>query len=77
MPGGAAMHDPLALALANDETLGTFETTRVSISWGGRPPTLKITLMTGMSIVGKMSVGIRRIDTTPPMTISIAITMKV
>ena len=30
-----------------------------------------------MSIVGKMSVGILRIDSTPPMTMSIAITTNV
>jgi purine nucleosidase len=34
--GGAAMHDPLALALAIDETLGTFETTRVEVETDGQ-----------------------------------------
>jgi len=34
--GGAAMHDPLALALAIDETLGTFETTRVETATDGQ-----------------------------------------
>jgi purine nucleosidase len=33
--GGAAMHDPLALALAIDESLGTFETTRVEVETDG------------------------------------------
>ena len=33
--GGAAMHDPLALALAIDETLGTFEATRVEVETDG------------------------------------------
>ena len=33
--------------------------------------------MTGMSISGKMSVGISRIAKTPPMTMSIAITTNV
>ena len=33
--GGAAMHDPLALAFAIDETLGTFETTRVEVETDG------------------------------------------
>jgi purine nucleosidase len=34
--GGASMHDPLALALAIDETLGTFETTRVEVETDGQ-----------------------------------------
>ena len=34
--GGAAMHDPLALAFAIDETLGTFETTRVEVETDGQ-----------------------------------------
>ncbi|MDH5223659.1 MAG: nucleoside hydrolase [Actinomycetota bacterium] len=34
--GGAAMHDPLALALALDESLGTFETTRVEVETDGQ-----------------------------------------
>ncbi|MEX0651074.1 MAG: nucleoside hydrolase [Actinomycetota bacterium] len=33
--GGAAMHDPLALALAIDESLGTFQTTRVEVETDG------------------------------------------
>lgn len=33
--GGAAMHDPLALAMAIDESLGTFETTRVEVETDG------------------------------------------
>lgn len=33
--GGAAMHDPLALALALDPTLATFETTRVEVETDG------------------------------------------
>lgn len=36
MTGGAAMHDPLALALAIDPALGTFETTRVEVETEGR-----------------------------------------
>ncbi|MET0800717.1 MAG: nucleoside hydrolase [Actinomycetota bacterium] len=35
VPGGAAMHDPLALAFAMDETLGTFETTRIEVETDG------------------------------------------
>ncbi len=35
VPGGAAMHDPLALAFAIDESLGTFETTRVEVETEG------------------------------------------
>jgi purine nucleosidase len=35
VPGGAAMHDPLALAFAIDEALGTFETTRVEVETEG------------------------------------------
>lgn len=35
VPGGAAMHDPLALAFAIDESLGTFETTRVEVETDG------------------------------------------
>lgn len=34
--GGAAMHDPLALALAIDERLGTFQTTRVEVETDGQ-----------------------------------------
>jgi purine nucleosidase len=34
-PGGAAMHDPLALAFAIDGSLGTFETTRVEVETEG------------------------------------------
>jgi hypothetical protein len=33
--------------------------------------------MTGMSMSGKMSVGIRRMESTPTMTMSIDITMNV
>jgi purine nucleosidase len=35
VPGGAAMHDPLALAFAIDETLGSFEPTRVEVETEG------------------------------------------
>jgi inosine-uridine nucleoside N-ribohydrolase len=35
VPGGAAMHDPLALALAIDESLGTFERTRIEVETDG------------------------------------------
>lgn len=35
VPGGAAMHDPLALAFAIDGSLGTFETTRVEVETEG------------------------------------------
>ena len=35
VPGGAAMHDPLALAFALDECLGTFETTRLEVETEG------------------------------------------
>ena len=34
--GGAAMHDPLALAFAIDPALGTFETTRVEVETEGQ-----------------------------------------
>ena len=34
--GGASMHDSLALAFAIDETLGTFETTRVEVETDGQ-----------------------------------------
>jgi purine nucleosidase len=35
VPGGAAMHDPLALAFAIDESLGTFEHTRIEVETDG------------------------------------------
>jgi hypothetical protein len=50
---------------------------RRSISSGGRPAYCQITETTGMSISGKMSVGVRTSESTPKMTTSSAPTMNV
>ena len=50
---------------------------RRSISSGEMPPYDQITLTTGMSTSGKMSVGMRRIDTMPSSATTIAATTKV
>src|SRR5205809_247131 len=52
-------------------------TMRPSTSFGDSPLNCQMTEMTGMLISGKMSTGVRAIVRTPPMAISIAITMKV
>jgi len=52
-------------------------TKRFSISSGATPGKLQITLTTGMSILGKMSVAMRVIVTMPMSTIRMAITVKV
>src|SRR3954464_2089423 len=48
-----------------------------SISSVERPLYVQTTLTTGMSILGKMSVGVLRMLATPSITISSAMTMKV
>src|SRR5579871_2211203 len=50
---------------------------RSAISWGDMPVYDQTTLTTGISIWGKMSVGILAIATAPRTTIRIAITTKV
>ncbi len=52
-------------------------TNRPCISSGATPGKLQITLTTGMSMLGKMSVDIRMMVTTPNKTIKMAITVKV
>ena len=52
-------------------------TMRPSTSFGESPVYCQMTETTGMLIAGKMSTGVRAIVRTPPMAISIAITMKV
>jgi len=52
-------------------------TKRFSISSGATPGKLQITLTTGMSIFGKMSVAMRVIVTIPMSTIRMAATVKV
>src|SRR5437879_2256262 len=47
------------------------------MSSAGRPVKVKTTLMTGMLIFGKMSVGVRREEAMPKFRISRAITMNV
>ena len=48
-----------------------------SISSVERPLYVQTTLTTGMSMLGKMSVGVRRMAATPSITMSSAITMNV
>ena len=52
-------------------------TMRPSTSFGDRPENCQMTEMTGMLISGKMSTAVRAMVSTPPMAISIAITMNV
>src|SRR5689334_6376894 len=52
-------------------------TIRPSTSFGESPLNCQMTEMTGMLISGKMSMGVRAIVSTPPMAMSIAMTMKV
>src|SRR5271165_1246131 len=47
------------------------------MSSGGKPPYCQTTAITGMSISGRMSVGIWRIEKIPATTMSIAMTTKV
>src|SRR6267142_7247589 len=54
-----------------------FETIRCSISCGSNPLKFQMIAMTGMLTTGKMSTGVRKIDSTPRIRISIDITMKV
>src|SRR3984893_9168144 len=50
---------------------------RPAMSSGDRPVELKTTLITGILMLGKMSIGVRTADPTPKIMISSAITMKV
>ena len=50
---------------------------RCSISSAGRPEYCHTTEITGMSISGRMSVGMRRMVTAPRSTMSMAMTTKV
>src|ERR1700691_1422165 len=52
-------------------------TTRLDISSGDSPVYCQTTVITGMSIFGKMSTGVRTIDTTPRIRIRIEATIKV
>src|ERR1700722_2968136 len=52
-------------------------TIRSAISLGTRPLKFQITLTTGMLMLGKMSVGVRRIERTPMTKIRMDITTKV
>src|SRR3982074_1191185 len=47
------------------------------MSSGGNPEEMKTTLITGMLMLGKVSVGVRSADTTPKIMISIAMTTNV
>src|SRR3977135_4375818 len=47
------------------------------MSSAGRPVKLKTTLMTGMLMFGKMSVGVRKAEAVPKIRISTAMTMNV
>src|SRR3984885_10943538 len=51
--------------------------TRSSISFAGKPEYDQITVTTGMSMLGKMSVGVVAIDEKPRTTIRMEATMKV
>src|SRR5712671_6941239 len=52
-------------------------TMRPSTSFGESPANCQITDMTGMLIAGNMTIGVRAIVSTPPIAISMAITMNV
>src|SRR6185295_289960 len=52
-------------------------TMRPSTSFGESPLNCQMIEMTGMLIAGKMSMGVRAMVSTPPMAMSIAITMNV
>src|SRR5207244_5950037 len=52
-------------------------TMRPSTSFGESPVNCQMIEITGMLISGKMSTGVRAMGSTPPMAISVAITMKV
>src|SRR6266404_5001063 len=54
-----------------------FETIRPSISEGSIPLKFQMIAMTGMSTTGKISTGVRTIDSKPRIRISIDITMNV
>src|SRR5258705_13343095 len=54
-----------------------FETIRCSISCGSNPLKFQMIAMTGMSTTGKMSTGVRKIDSTPRIRINIDITINV
>ncbi len=47
------------------------------MSSAGRPVKLKTTLITGMLMFGKMSVGVRKAEAVPKIRISTAMTMNV
>src|SRR5580704_8643141 len=53
------------------------ETMRSAISWGSSPLKLQMMLTTGMSMLGKMSVGVRTIASDPRSRIKIASTTMV